>query len=248
MIKRLSSAIVLDSGLVVNSYNFETHLPVGRLNHTLHRLQHFEVDDVIILNTSHSADPVDDFREILSNLDTWHISTPLTYGGGITNVGQATEIVKAGAERVVVTSKLLVNSLLFSEICTYLGDQAVVLHLPLIFDSNQVRVKGNTKLDLKSILSLLPKHWGGEILFTFVANDGHKAPDWENIRVAIEQSEGFEGLILAGGFTFASDISRSLTLAQVSAVAIGNFLHRTELSIKILKLDIDGKVEIRRPS
>jgi cyclase len=246
MIKRLSATIIVDSSLVVNSYNFEKHLPVGKLNYTLRRLQELEIDDVIILNTTHSEDPARDFRELLSPLDAWHISTPLSYGGGITNLNQATDIVKSGAERVVITPKLLVNSQVFSEICSYLGEQAVVLHLPLEFDSNNVFVKGNKPLDLKFVISLLPKHWGGEILLSFVANDGRKVPDWKNIEHALEQSCEFEGLVLTGGFASALDISKGLALNQVSAIGVGNFLHRTEISVTTLKRGIDREIQIRR--
>jgi imidazole glycerol-phosphate synthase subunit HisF len=246
MIKRLSATIIIDSGLVVNSYNFEQHLPVGKLNHTLRRLQDLEVDDVVVLNTTHSEDPSRDFRDLLSQLDTWHISTPLSYGGGITNVKQATEIVKSGAERVVVSSKLLVKSQVFSEICSYLGEQAVVLHLPLVFDSKRVVIKGDRRLELNSIISLLPKNWGGEILFSFVANDGKKEPNWRDVDAALRESSLFQGLIFAGGFASVSDISKGFKLDQVSAISVGNFLHRTEISVINLKQGIDRAIQIRR--
>jgi cyclase len=247
MIKRLSANLVVDSGVIVNSYSFDTHLPVGNLNHTLHRLQALEVDDVVILNTTHSENPGADFRELLSSLNSWHISTPLSYGGGINNVVQAKEIVNSGAERVVITSKLLRNTQHFSEICAFLGDQAVVLHLPLSFESNTVSLHGNSTLTLDSILNSLPKNWGGEILLTFVANDGSKVPDWKNIDTALGYFREIQGLILAGGFTSALDVSRALKLDQISAVAVGNFLHRKELSVRSLKKDISREIQIRRP-
>jgi imidazole glycerol phosphate synthase subunit HisF len=246
MIKRLSAGLIIDSGLIVNSYGFKTHLPVGNLNHTLYRLQAFEVDDVVILNTTHSKNPADDFRELLSDLNTWHVSTPLSYGGGINNVDDAAEIVKAGSERVVISAEVLGNRPIFTEICAYLGDQAVVLHLPLVFESNRLCVKGNSFLTLDSILKSLPENWGGEILLTFVANDGGKVPDWKGIEVALDSFRDVRGLILAGGFASAVDIGRGLKLDQVSAIVVGNFLHRRELSIKNLKKEIDSEIQIRR--
>jgi imidazole glycerol phosphate synthase subunit HisF len=246
MIKRLSAGLIIDSGLIVNSYCFRTHLPVGNLNHTLSRLQAFEVDDVVILNTTHTENPVDDFRELLSDLNSWHISTPLSYGGGINNVKDAAEIVKYGAERVVISADLLVNPVIFSEICKFLGDQAVVLHLPLFVEANRLCVQGKSVLTLDSILDLLPENWGGEILLTFIANDGGHTPDWDCIEIALECFGGVRGLILAGGFSKAIDIGRGLKLDQVSAIVVGNFLHRTELSIKNLKNDLSEEIQIRR--
>jgi cyclase len=246
MIKRLSAGLIIDSGLVVNSYGFRTHLPVGSLDYTLSRLQAFEVDDVVILNTTHTENPVDDFRELLSNINTWHISTPLSYGGGINNVNDAAEIVKSGAERVVISAELLANPLIFSDICAYLGDQAVVLHLPIVFEPNRIYVQGMSVLTIDSILDLLPENWGGEILLTFVANDGGQTPDWNAIEIALEYFPEVRGLILAGGFATAADIGKGLKLDQVSAIVVGNFLHRRELSIKNLKNDLSKEIQIRR--
>jgi cyclase len=245
MIKRLSATLVLDSGLVVNSYIFKTHLPVGRLKSTLQRLQEFEIDEVVILNTTHSDNPINDFTEILEDIDSWHVATPLAYGGGIACVADAVEIIKAGAERVVVSSKLLRNSNIFSEMCTYLGDQALILHLPLEFTQTKVSIRDDNASSLKSVIELLPNNWGGEIMLSFVANDGAKYPDWRNVSTALEDALGPKNLILAGGFSNSEDISRGLAHEQVSAVAVGNYLHRTELSVMNIKRDIDENIELR---
>ena len=198
------------------------------------------------MNTSHTANPVNDFKEIIKGLDSCHISTPLAYGGGITCASEAVEIVNAGAERVVVSSKSLVNSNELFEMCSFLGDQALILHLPLEFFSNEVMVSGESLINLQSIRKLLPSHWGGEVMLSFVANDGAKFPNWSNICVALECTTGFNNLILAGGFASADDIGRGLGFEQVSAVAVGNYLHRTELSVTDLKQEIDPIIELRR--
>jgi cyclase len=245
MIKRLSATLVLDSGLVVNSYIFRTHLPVGRLKSTLQRLQELEIDEVVILNTTHSNNSINDFNEILEDIDSWHVATPLAYGGGIRRVADAVEIIKTGAERVVVSSKLLRNSNVFSEMCSYLGDQALILHLPLEFTQSKVSVRDDNAGSLKSIIDLLPNHWGGEIMLSFVTNDGAKFPDWQNVSAALKDALGSKNLILAGGFSNSEDISRGLAHEQVSAIAVGNYLHRTELSVINLKGSIDKKIELR---
>ena len=245
MIKRLSATLVLDSGLVVNSYIFKTHLPVGRLKSTLQRLQELEIDEVVILNTTHSDNSINDFSEILQDIDSWHIATPLAYGGGITCVADAVEIIKAGAERVVVSSKLLRSSNIFSEMCSYLGDQALILHLPLEFTQTKVSIRDDNASSLKSIIDLLPNNWGGEIMLSFVANDGAKCPDWQNVSTALEGTLGYKNLILAGGFSNSEDLSRGLAYEQVSAIAVGNYFHRTELSVKNLKQDIDINIRLR---
>lgn len=246
MIKRLAAILILDSGQVVNSYNFNIHLPVGHLNLTLRRLQEYEIDEVIILNTSHSAFPIRDFTGMLTENNSWHIATPLAYGGGISSVSDAIEIIKAGAERVVISPNLLLDSNIFFEICSFLGDQAIILHLPLEFKGDEVEILGHKSINFKSLSNLLPQNWGGEIMFSFVENDGAKSPNWKNVTRIIDAMSGFKNLILAGGFSNSLDISKGFEFGEVSAIAIGNYLHRSELSVINLKQDIDMAIAIRR--
>jgi len=246
MIKRLAANLILDSGIVINSYKFKKHLPVGKLQHSLNRLQEFEVDEVIILNTSHSSTPIRDFSMLMADIDSWHISTPLAYGGGIDCVSDAADVIKAGAERVVVSSNVFLREDKLVEICEYLGDQAVILHLPLQFVEGDVTIHGKHSMSLKHVINFLPDHWGGEIMFSFVENDGAQVPDWQNISSALGSVSSLRNIILAGGFSNAHDIGRGLSLNQVSALGIGNFLHRTELSIVNLKKNIDSRIELRR--
>jgi cyclase len=246
MIKRIAATLVIDSGYIVNSYNFKIHLPVGKLKYTIQRLQEFGIDEIIILNTSHSNSPSKDFIQLLKAINSLHISTPIAYGGGITCVSDAKEIIRAGAERVVVSPKLLVNSNTFFEICSYLGEQALVLHVPIKLTINQSEIGDHKLINFQSALNLLPRNWGGEIMISCVASDGAKFPDWHNVSTILECAVDSKNLILAGGFANAQDIGRALSFEQVSAVAVGNYLHREELSVKILKRNIKTKIELRR--
>jgi cyclase len=246
VIKRISASLIIDSGLLVNSYKFNKHLPVGKLNSTLHRLQELQIDDVVILNTTHTDDPVSDFRDIFRSVGNWHVSTPLAYGGGISNVNQALEIIKFGSERVVLSSKSLVNSEIFSGVCRILGDQAVILHLPLEINSGEVYLWGAYQIKLKAVLELLPKDWGGEVMFSFVTSDGEKMPNWEDISATLNETKSIRSIVLAGGFASAEDIEHGLAQEKVVAVAVGNYLHRTELSVFRLKQGVDLSLKLRR--
>lgn len=246
MLKRLTANIVLNSGFVVNSYNFEEHLPVGRLKHTLQRLQEFLIDEVIILNTSHSTNACRDFADLLSDLDSWHIATPLAYGGGIVRTSDAIQIIKTGADRVIISPRTLMNYIEFESMCDSLGDQAIILHMPLEFKFGEVRIHGHSELKPKRIIDSIPKNWGGEILISFVENDGAISPNWQNISTVLGLFIQSNNLILAGGFSTSGDIETGLELTEVTAISVGNILHRRELSVRYLKRDIRDGIKLRR--
>jgi imidazole glycerol phosphate synthase subunit HisF len=245
MIKRIGAVVIVDSGLVVNAYNFSKHLPVGRLKFTVKRLQELKVDEIIILNSSHSNSPVTDFRDLYADFSSWHVATPIAYGGGIVSKSQARSIIKDGADRIVVSAAVLISGLELLEIGEILGEQAIILHLPIVSSGDDLKVLNFENIPLDSLLAMIPKNWGGEVLLSIVENDGAKFSNLEVIQECLEKLGETTRVILSGGFNRTEDILMGLKARAVQAVAIGNFLHRTEVSIPFLKESICDEVQTR---
>jgi len=246
MIKRIAATLILDSNQIINAYNFEVHLPVGKLKYTLERLQEFEVDEINILNTSHSNSVINDLDKLLEDINNWHVSTPLAYGGGISTLADAVYVIKSGVERVIISANTFFDFDLFSDICRTLGDQAIILHLPIEFKGGSSSIRGHNNKLLSDVNALIPINWGGEIMLTIVESDGKKFPNWQNIEDALGIMAGHSNFILAGGFADFKDISTGLSLDQVSAISIGNYLHRVEHSVREIKQKIQSSIQIRR--
>lgn len=134
---------------------------------------------------------------------------------------------------------------MFGSLCHNLGDQAIVLHLPIKNTENGLIINGYTAEKLSDLIRYIPKNWGGEILITFVNNDGKFKPDWENINNALRFFNGNSNLILSGGFACYSDIALGLNLRQVSSISVGNYLHRIENSVDKIKNKLNTAIEIR---
>ena len=245
MIKRIGAVVLLDSGLVVNAYRFSKHLPIGHLRFTVERLQELRVDEIIILNSSHSNHPEMDFEKLSSDFDSWHISTPIAYGGGIMTNAQAKNIIKKGADRIVVSAKVLCNGEELARIGEVLGEQAIILHLPIAMHTSGLKVRDFEDSPLVSIIDMIPLNWGGEVLLSVVENDGAKLPDWEVLRHLLQLLSDSRRVILSSGFSLSEDILAGLKLSQVQAVAIGNYLHRTELSVMLIKESVGLAVQVR---
>ena len=246
MIKRIAATLVIDSNYVVNAYDFKIHLPVGKLKYTVMRLQELGIDEINILNTTHSNSPSNDIKQLLSGFNDSHLSTPLAYGGGISNLNDATQVIKNGVERIIISPKIFFNQEIFGSLCLNLGDQAIILHLPIKNTENGLMINGYTSKKLSALIRCIPENWGGEILISFVNNDGKLAPDWENINNTLRIFHGTRNLILSGGFASYSDIALGLNLSQVSSISVGNYLHRIENSVDKIKNNLKTSIEIRR--
>lgn len=245
MLKRIGASLIIDSKILVNSYNFERRLPVGKLIHTISRLQELGVDEILILNTSHSANPAYDFQELLREFNDFKLSTPIAYGGGIESHLDANSVIRSGADRVVISLKTLLNQQVFFKINELLGEQAIILHLPIDITGAWVHVFGYEIYSLNQIASKIPINWGGEILISSVQQDGAKSPNLQLFNRCAIQLGTKHKYIFTSGFSAPNDVFNALNNDCVNSVAIGNFLHRSELSIRKIKQEISPRIEVR---
>ena len=245
MLKRIGASLIIDGKILVNSYNFERHLPVGKLIYTVSRLQEFGVDEILILNTSHSANPASDFEELLKEVNNFNLSTPIAYGGGIKSHFDANSVIRLGADRVVISLKTLFDQQAFFKINELLGEQAAILHLPISVTGEWVHVFRYEEFSLHQIASKIPMNWGGEILISSVQQDGAKFPNLQLFDKCVMQLGAKHKYIFTSGFSAPNDILIALENDYVNSVAIGNFLHRSELSIRKIKKEISPRIEVR---
>ncbi len=248
MKKRLIAGLVLHENLIVNSYQFKLHLPVGTLRHTLERLQDWQIDEIAIFNRTHSFDAEKDFIQLMSGLVDSVVNTPLSYGGGINSKATIDRVIGHGAERVIISASEVHSAEHLRHLSENCGEQALLIHLP-ITNEGGVFFIGNKKMNSVKILieefsKRVPYSWGGEILLNSVNHDGMHKPDFDLITHVLPYFKNRCGLILGGGFSSALDISRLMAISGVNGVSIGNLLHRKELAIKTMK--DDASMDVRR--
>jgi imidazole glycerol phosphate synthase subunit HisF len=190
------------------------------------------VDEIIILNCTHSSDPVKDFEDMVSTAQLDSLSTPLSYGGGITDLKSVIKIISAGAERVVLGARNFKNTDLLMDIRRTVGDQAVIIHFCIDVD-NAKNLTDETR-KFKKFLNILPKRWGGEILLTDSLMDGAQVPRLKLLSQFAILAHPI-GIVVSGGFSLDLDIADAIVHPNISGVAIGNHLHRRENPISKLK-------------
>ncbi len=232
MNKRICATTLIWNGHVANGYSFNSYLPVGQLKYVIPRLEEWQLDEIIILNCTHSFDSVKDFQEIVSDARLDFLSTPLSYGGGISELRSVINIISAGAERVVLCARNLKNSKLLIDIRQTVGDQAVLIHY--VLNHNGIKNLSDETQKFNQFLNILPSEWGGEILITDSLMDGGRLPRVELLsRFALMANP--IGVVVSGGFSLDSDIADAIRDQNISGVAIGNQLHRCENPISKIK-------------
>jgi imidazole glycerol-phosphate synthase subunit HisF len=246
--KRFVGVITVRNGLVVQSFGYRRYLPVGHPAVVAENLDRWGVDEILVLAIDRSAKGLGPDFELLRALGKLPLSTPLTYGGGIRNVEQASLVVQAGAERVCVDTALHGDFGALREISIHIGSQALVASLPLGIVASEVQ-------------------WYDHVARTQGAADGAMARIFEDglISEALVidwQHEGMRNgfeldllrrfplpgvpLIAFGGLSETAQIEEVLGMPHVVAVGVGNFLNYTEHSVQHYKERLVSSV-LRRP-
>jgi cyclase len=135
--KRIIPCLDVDRGRVVKGVKFFDHVDAGDPVALARKYQDDGADELVFYDISASHEG----RKIMADLVARvmdEIFMPLTVGGGIRTLDDATQLIQAGAEKVSVNSAAVKNPGLISEIARKFGRCATVLGL----DANRVTKDG----------------------------------------------------------------------------------------------------------
>ena len=241
--KKLGASVLVKDGIVVSSTNFRNYRPIGSIDQIITRLQEWEVDEITVLNLSHSENPLQDFNQLFSESLLGEINTPISYGGGITSKSAAETIISAGCERVVL-SACRWTAEKSREISVNLGDQAVLIHVPLVRQGTEFLVH-KTRTSFQEFLDYIPEGWGGELFIKDRDMDGNTSR-LEFFKIVSSMTQNLKSPILAGGgISSVKEVKDLLQLPFLKGVVIGSWLYRDELIVPRIKLEIGRSVNLR---
>ena len=232
--KKIVGSVLVRNQIVVNSTNFCCYKPIGSLEQIVLRLQEQEVDEIAVLNLTHSENPLKDFRQLFSDNLLSNINTPLAYGGGIDTRACAEAVISAGCERIILSGGDWTPAK-SREISINLGDQSVLIHLPIVRSQLGIMLLEN-KSSLGQYFKSTPNDWGGELYLKNRDLDGRVGANIDFFREISLLSRDFSTPLLAGGgISYSSEVENLLGLPSIRGVVLGSWLNREELVIPKLK-------------
>ena len=132
--KRIIPCLDVDRGRVVKGVKFFDHVDAGDPVQQAKRYQEQGADELVFYDISASHEG----RQIMADLVSHVVEEcfmPLTVGGGIRTLDDATRLIQAGAKKVSVNSAAVKSPKLLAEIARKFGRCATVLGL----DANRVK-------------------------------------------------------------------------------------------------------------
>lgn len=159
-----------------------------------------------------------------------NIFVPMTVGGGIRSVDDATQILRAGADKVAVNTAAVANPQLITDIARRFGSQCMVLSIeakqvgPQRWEVYTDNGRERTGLDVIDWVKRGVSMGAGEVLLTSVDREGtRKGFDLDLIHAA--SAEVSVPIIASGGMGSPEDLVAAARDGGADAVAMADILH-----------------------
>jgi cyclase len=197
--KRIIPCLDVDRGRVVKGVKFFDHVDAGDPIEQAKRYQDAGADELVFYDITASHEGRGIMADLVSHV-VEQIFMPLTVGGGIRTLDDATALIQAGAEKVSLNSAAVKNPRLLADVARKFGRCATVLGL----DANRVTESGT-------------ETWhvfvnGGRI------NTGIRVMDWVKQAEGLGAGEIVLNVMNADGTTSGYDLE--MTAAVSDAVRI----------------------------
>ncbi|MDO8652924.1 MAG: imidazole glycerol phosphate synthase cyclase subunit [Undibacterium sp.] len=164
------------------------------------------------------------------------IFVPMTVGGGIRSVADATEILRAGADKVAVNTAAVANPQLITDIARRFGSQSMVLSVeakqvgPGHWEVYTDNGREPTGLDVISWVKRGVSMGAGEVLLTSVDREGTRKGFDVPLVAAVTASVSVP-VIASGGMGKAEDILAVVRDGGADAVAMADILHYSRAQV-----------------
>ena len=242
---RLIPVIIFKKELVVQSFFFKRHLPIGNVKTAIEYFANWDADEIILLD----IDATKDKRLPNTEIIKWaskNCFIPITYGGGINSMKAIENVLKAGADKISINYIAQKNPNLIKEASKKFGSQCIVVSI-------DVKINNNGKYEVftsnnKKTINLHPKKWAqtveklgaGEILLNSVDRDGSRMGYDIKLLKNISKSVNIP-VIATGGVGKVEHLAEGILKGCCQAVGASNIFQHAEHSIILAKTYLKKK-------
>ena len=230
--KRIIFTLLYDSGTFMLSRNFRLQR-VGNLewlqsNYNFAHIAFF-IDELIVLDVTRDKRDHNAFCRTLREL-TAGCFVPIAAGGGVRSVEQARQLLRSGADKIVINTSLFENQELVQDLGREFGQQCIVGSIDMKRQTSggyQIMTNmGTTSLEMEpaKALNWLNEQWVGELYLNSIDQDG--TGQGYDLSLLDQLPTGCSvPVILAGGVGNGAHLSVGFADPRVDAVATAHLFN-----------------------
>jgi len=255
--KRIIPVLFAMGEHLVRSEGFTWHQKLGNLYAQVERYSEWNLDELIYIDIgltrttsiNSSNEPYGYLHSVAKKC-----RMPLTFGGGIKSVEDASKVFKNGADKIILSTAAINNMSFINELADKFGTQAICISLDIkcidgvYYLSSHAGSIIHHQIDIIDYVKLCEHMGCGEFMIHAVDQDGKG--QGLDVRLLDKLLPHMQvPSIICGGAGSAKHFREVLDSYDVSAIAAGNFFNFKELSYPMLKSSLHKNYPtfIRRP-
>lgn len=175
--KRIIPVLLLTGQALVKTRKFGSQTYLGDPVNTVRIFNDMEVDEIVLLDISATPENKPPQMNLLKEIASEALF-PMAYGGGVTDLDVAEQIIESGFERIVVNTACSTHADFVSRMCSELGASTVVGSMDVKsrwLRGESVFVSGGRKLVKPSVVEWAKRIEDlgvGEIMVNAIQRDG----------------------------------------------------------------------------
>lgn len=226
LLPRVIPCLLLKGDGLVKGIHFKDHRYIGDPINAVQLFNTMEVDELLFLDILATAENRIVNLELIQRIADQCLM-PFGVGGGIQNVSQIRDILKAGSEKVCLNTYALLNPDLIREASEIFGRQSIVVSIDIkknLLGKYHVFTHCGSRLfskDLQQVIQQVADSGAGEILLNNIDRDG--TMEGYDLALIKEAAESVEiPVIASGGAGSIQDLCNGIRDGHASAVAAGS--------------------------
>ena len=246
---RVIPILLLQDGLIKKPVQFNNPRTIANPISIVRVFEERQVDELILLDIGLTVDEEDVDSQLVKDIAE-ELTVPFSFGGGVNSVEMMTDIIQAGAEKIVINTAAVDNPNLITDGANKFGSQCIVVSVDALRTNKKFEVytrSGSlgTNLDPVSWAKEIESRGAGEIVINSISHDGMlNGYDLELIH-SISESVSIP-VIAAGGASCLQDFVDAIIIGGASAVGAGSIYHYTKHTPNMIKGALqDNKVPVR---
>lgn len=226
--KRIVPTLLLKNQRLVKGKNFENYRDVGDPMSVIKIYSNQYSDELILINI---GDNEEDFKFLLKTLEksSEKCFIPITAGGGIDSLDKVSELIKHGADRVLITSAIFESPEFILKASEKFGKQSIIGGIDILENKDKFFLVYGKKrkiinYKIEEYINKLDQLGVGEILVNFVKRDGEmKGTNIELLKYICNLTSS--PVIVLGGIGNFVDIEKIFKKTGCDAIACASIFH-----------------------
>ena len=241
--KRIIPCLDVDRGRVVKGTNFQDLRDAGDPVEVARRYEADGADELVFLDISASHEGRDILVEVVKRVAE-QVFMPLTVGGGIRTLEDATRLIQAGAEKISINSAAVTNPGLVFSVSKRFGSCATVVNIDpkrvrktdgsVIWEVHTQGGRKPTGLNALDWAIEVERLGAGEIILTSMDADGTKNGYDIDLTRAVSEAVSIP-VIASGGAGNLQHMADVLSHGKADAVLAASVFHFGEYTVGDVK-------------